>query len=45
MRAGEEQGFAVARENKIAHTVSIETIEYGPVLVRRTASAAGDFEE
>ena len=29
MRAGEEKGFAVARGSKIAHTVSIETIEYG----------------
>ena len=26
--AGEAKGFAVARGSKIAHTVSIETIEY-----------------
>jgi len=40
---GEEKGFAVARGSKIAHTVSIETIEYGPAWVWRAASAAGDF--
>jgi hypothetical protein len=45
MRAGEKKGFAVARGTKIAHTVSIETIEYGLALVRRAASAAGDYEE
>jgi len=28
--AGEAKGFTVARGSKIAHTVSIETIEYGP---------------
>jgi hypothetical protein len=28
MREGGEKAFAVAQGNKIAHTVSIETIEY-----------------
>jgi len=37
------KGFAVARESKNAHTVSIETIEYGPALVWRAASAAVHF--
>ena len=43
MRAGEEKGFAVARGSKIAHTVSIETIEYGPAGVWHAASAACDL--
>ena len=43
MRAGEEKGFAVARGSKIAHTVSIETFEYGAAWVCRAASAAGHF--
>ena len=43
MRAGEEKGFAVARGSEIAHTVGIETIEYGAARVWRAASAAGHF--
>ena len=35
MPAGEEKRFAVARGSKIAHTVGIETIEYGPALLWR----------
>jgi hypothetical protein len=35
MPAGEEKCFAVARGSKIAHTVGIETIEYGQALVWR----------
>jgi hypothetical protein len=35
MDAGKEKGFAVAWGSKIAHTVSIETIEYGPALLSR----------
>ncbi len=41
--AGEAKGFAVARGSKIAHTVSIETIEYGPAGVWHAASAACDL--
>src|SRR6267378_945306 len=35
MPTGEEKRFAVARGSKIAHTVGIETIEYGQALVWR----------
>ena len=42
MPAGEEKRFAVARGSKIAHTVGIETIEYGQAQVWR-AVRAGEF--
>ena len=50
MPAGEEKRFAVARGSKIAHTVGIETIEYGQAQVWRAVRSgrvrrADDFEE
>jgi hypothetical protein len=50
MPADEEKRFAVARGSRIAHTVGIETIEYGQALVWRGVRGrrirrADDFEE
>jgi hypothetical protein len=47
---GRGKRFAVARGSKIAHTVGIETIEYGQALVwrgvrGRRVRRADDFEE
>ncbi len=39
------QTFAVAQAGKIAHTVSIETIEYRLALLSGAASKVDDFEE
>jgi hypothetical protein len=39
MPAGEEKRFTVARGSKIAHTVGIETIEYGQAQVWRAVRA------
>ncbi len=40
-----EETFAVAQAGKIAHTVSIETIEYRLVLLSSAVPKVDDFEK